>query len=342
MNAQLPTLTSAEWTVAALVDSFKATLSKTRGQATLRIFTYAVTASGWRELQKSVRNWLANGDNRNAIAYVGTDHAMTDPDALRHMQSDGVEVRLMVEYIGVFHPKVIWLSSDHSHNVWVGSNNLTEDGLLRNIEFATLIASTDLNPQLKKWFNVVHKGSTPLTEELLNSYEVERRDFADRRAQTGTFTWSQRKEPPPPPPNPVKPLPHRPIIIPATGDLVVEVMPRETGLDGKQLQLPIAAATTFFLLPDAVGSSRQVTLTPVGNDYARTLTMTIFKNNTTRLSINELDYRDRPCVIIFRRLGRAEFSFEIVRRSIYPDRYRNLLERCNQQTRSGSRRWGVL
>ena len=126
-----------------------------------------------------------------------------------------------------------------------------------------------------------------------------------------------------------------------TGDLVVEIMPRETGPDGKQIQLPKEAAVRFFGLQNSVGASRQLTLSPIGTMQSRTLTMTLFGNNTARLSITELDYRDRPCVIIFHPQGRGSFAFEIVQQSIFPARYRRLLSLCGNQTRADSRHWSI-
>ena len=119
-------------------------------------------------------------------------------------------------------------------------------------------------------------------------------------------------------------------------------MPRETGPDGKQIQLPKDAVVRFFGLDNRIGASRQLTLTPIGSQRPRALTMTLFANNTARLSLAELDYRDRPCVIVFHPTGNHRFAFEIVQRSIFPTRYRGLVRLCANQTRSDSRRWAIL
>lgn len=74
----------------------------------------------------------------------------------------------------------------------------------------------------------------------------------------------------------------------------------------------------------------------------RELTMTVFPNNTVRLVISELEYRDRPCVIVFRRRGPSDYEFEIVRKSIVPGQYRLLIDGCDRRTRTGSRRWGIV
>jgi hypothetical protein len=324
---------------------------------TLRFFAYAATLSGWQEIRRAIRTWMSLTKNRAAIGYVGTDHAITDPDAIRQMQRDKIDIRVMTTYSGIYHPKVFWLAGTRKDLVWVGSNNLTRDGLVQNIEFSTLIRSHQENPDLRNWFEHVHAASEPFSESLLRNYEGERRLFAAQRAAMGTFTWSMKREPQTqvtetthtrvrnssPSTTRAKSNTPKSTILPGNkGDLVVEVMPLETGLDGKQMQLPKAAVVRFFGLTNSIGASRRITLNPVGTSEQRTLTMTIFSNNTARLSINELDYRDRPCVIIFHKAAPASFLFEIVRQSIYPGRYRRLLACCINQTRLGSRRWTIL
>lgn len=342
MADQLPTFTSAAWTVTALLDSLRRELQSDTFCDRFYIFSYAVTIPGWEEIREVTASWRSGRLGREVRGYFGTDHALTDPDALREMREAQIAVRVMTTYSGVFHPKVFWLFGPDRQMVWVGSNNLTRDGLLQNIEFSTLIKSPAENPNLRRWFDSVHAGSEPLSDGLLSSYAGERRKFAESRAATGTFTWSMRKETAAPTRPATSTAPTR-SIVPKRGDLIVEVMPLETGLDGKQMQLPKKSQVLqFFGLSDVVGATRRITLNPVGTNALRQLTLTIFANKTWRLSINELDYRDRPCVILFHKSGRSSYSFEIISRSIYPDRYGALLGRCNPPTRAGSRRWAIL
>ncbi len=123
--------------------------------------------------------------------------------------------------------------------------------------------------------------------------------------------------------------------------MILEIMDRETGTGGSQIQIPMDAAQPFFGLPNRGGASIQVHLQNIATREDRVLTMTRYANHTTRLVIHELDYRDRPCVIVFRRTAPMRFSFEIVRESLEPGRYRNLIQQCNPPTRSGSRRWAL-
>lgn len=241
--------------------------------------------------------------DRRILAYVGTDHAITEPKALSDMQSDNVSVHIMERY----------------------------HGLLYNIEFAVAVRSKSVPIELKKWADAVATGSTELTDDLLRSYELERQKFENNRAKAKatTFTWGRKREPG------KKTSPRV-----AKGDLIVEVMPKETGLDGAQLQLPMEAAEDFFGLKGS-GDTMTVKLQSVKSKDINILTMTIFANNTVRVSIRELEYRDRPCVIVFRKAPPDIIKYEIVAQSIFPTRYKMLLDLCVKQTRSGSRHWVI-
>jgi hypothetical protein len=219
------------------------------------------------------------------------------------MKQDGVNVRLMDTYRGVFHPKVVLLSSD-LNLIWVGSNNLTRDGLLNNIEFAALIRARTLPIELVRWSKKVAQGSTVLTDSLLASYRAERVAFekSQGRAKVTTFTWSRKKEPE-----------SATVTTTRRGDLIVEIMPEETR-GGNQIQIPKEAARLFFGLSN-IGEQRTISLQPLGSTEARQLVVTVFENNTIRLSISELEYGDRPCVIVFRKAG-DETGTEVARGSL--------------------------
>ena len=330
MNRHLPTGSFARWDITAFKDSLISTLKddKEKGDAKLRLYFYAVTKRGWDEIRSGIRRWMKFNRHRNVVAYVGTDHAITDPKGLESMCSDGVAVRIMKNYRGVFHPKVVWLDRPAWCQVWIGSNNLTRDGLLNNIEFAAAIQSDCAPQELQKWADKIHAGSTALTEGNLESYRIERRMFEQKRAKSNitSFTWSSKNEP----------FTGRRAA--TKGDLVIEIMPRETGAGGKQIQVPVQAAKEFFELED----SKVVTLVEKNNRRSkRELTLTLFGNRTVRLMINELEYRDRPCVILFHRTRPERYRFEIISKLISPRRYRRLLGICDRQTRKGGRRWGI-
>ena len=296
------------------------------------MYFYAVTRSGWDQVRQPVLQWKGAAEKRNVLLFVGTDHGITDPCALMQISEDGVDVGLMLKYHGIFHPKVVWLKGTKKHVVWVGSNNLTRDGLLNNVEFALLVRAQKIPRSLSRWTRSIESASANLTPDLLKSYERQRQKFEAQRAQaeTTTFTWERRVEP------------KSPKSAPAANpdDLIVEVMPRETGGDGKQLQLPIKAASSFFGVR-GIGSSKTINLRAKNGSALRTLTMTVFGNNTVRIVINDLEYRDRPCVIVFRKTLTNAVEYEIVPQSIFPCRYKALLALCTKKTRRRSRRWGI-
>ena len=331
-HRHLPTWVSGKWKVAAFRSSLISTLKADRSCSSLSMYFYAVTRSGWDQIREPVLRWKASIEERTVILFVGTDHGVTDPSALKQISEDGVDVRVMLRYHGVFHPKVVWLHGRRRHVVWVGSNNLTRDGLLNNVEFALLVRARKAPGALDRWAHSINSASTGLTDDLLKSYENQRRKFENDRAKgkAATFTWRKKVEP------------AKAKSVPATdvGNLIVEVMPRETGGDGRQLQLPVKAASTFFGVA-GVGSTRTIELRSKNSPSVRTLTITVFGNNTVRIVISELEYRDRPCILVFRKMPNSIFEYEIVPESIFPSRYKTLLALCKNRTRYGSRRWGI-
>lgn len=328
----LPTGVFGSWVVTSFRDSLIDHLRRDSSAGHLRFYFYAVTLSGWEAVREPVQRWSSARRGRSLTMYAGTDHGITDPDGLSAMSRAGVTVRVMKTYSGVYHPKVAWLSGAKDQKVWVGSNNLTRDGLRNNIEFAVLVQSESAPVELVNWAREVDAGSVPIDDEILRSYRDERAEFERTRAtaRATTFTWSQRAERP-------QPQTHA---APRAGDLVFEIMPEETR-GGNQVQLPKDAARQFFGLSD-VGGQIEIQLKQHGSSDYRSLLISVFSNNTIRLSINELEYRDRPCVVVLRRVSRKRFAFEIVSESVFPTRYKSLLAACKNQTRTGSRRWTIV
>lgn len=331
MQTALPTGTFDSWVVTSLRDSLLEELANDRVSNALKMFFYAITSSGWKEVQKPVLQWVKARGDRSVTVFVGTDHAITDPSAIEAMHSQGINVRLMNSYSGVFHPKVIWMAGHEKNLVWIGSNNLTKDGLLHNIEFAVLIKARAVPSELSLWAEAVEAGSGGISDDLLASYKEERELFERNRAaaKATTFTWSRREEAKKATKSSTRP-----------GDLIIEIMPEETR-GGNQIQFPKEAVKVFFGL-EKVGDHTTIDLQRKDSKEVRPLVITVFANNTVRLSVNELEYRDRPCVIVFRKARRGRVVFEIVSESIFPTRYRALIATCTRQTRQGSRRWNIL
>lgn len=330
-----PTMRTAAWSVTDFLGAAERLCAADVNCRQLRLYFYAATQSGWKRLQRSIQTWRKAQDGRKVTAYIGTDHALTDAAALDSMQSDGVEVRLMRHYTGIFHPKVIWLVGEAHNTILAGSNNLTEDGLRNNIEFAAVTTLAQADANLQRWHDEIHKASELATTALIKSYAKERESFGQRRAATGgDFTWSKRTS---------GPSGKRVIARASAGlemggsRLILEVMPRETSEEGRQVQIPLAAARSFFGLGKSAGSSISIELSNVDTQESRTLVFTLNHNATARLSIRELEYSSRPCVLIFTKRGRSQFDFELVRRAIDPSRFDGLIADCRQAP--PARRW---
>lgn len=331
---------TAAWAMSHFRDSAKELLDNDKTSAELRLYFYAATMSGWDLLAASVEGWMRRRPRRPVTAYLGTDHALTDPDAMDEMHSAGVQVFLVRHYRGVYHPKVVWFVLPSGGVLLAGSNNLTEDGLSNNIEFATMTTLSSTDPMLEQWHQGVHMASDPYSAALVRSYRREKEKFGRERAKAGkakTFTWSRRTSGRASPKGDGE---ARDAIDLASGDLVLEIMPRETSAEGRQVQIPIAVASTFFRLGPAIGASKQLSVVNERTSEERLLTMTRNANHTTRLSIRELEYRSRPCVLRIRKLTAKRFSVLIIRQSIDPEGYAKLIALCPQS--SPHRRWRVV
>jgi len=328
LSRTAPTMRTATWAVTDFLAAAERVCETDEQSHQLRLYFYAATESGWKRLRKSILNWFKARNDRTVTAYIGTDHALSDAAALEAMQSEGVEVRLMRHYTGVFHPKVIWFVGKAGSTILAGSNNLTEDGLRNNIEFATVTTLAQVDANLKTWHDEIHKASEPATAALIKSYAKEKEKYGQQRAtsgQGGDFTWSKRTSG-----AAAKKSKASAAGRPSGGRLILEVMPRETSVEGRQVQIPLDAARRFFGLGKTVGSSINLDLTNVDTQESRTLVLTLNRNATARLSIRELEYSSRPCVLIFTQQGRGRFDFKLVRRAIDPSRFNALIAECEQ------------
>lgn len=335
LSRTAPTMRTATWAVTDFLAAAERVCETDEQSHQLRLYFYAATESGWKRLRKSILNWFKARNDRTVTAYIGTDHALSDAAALEAMQSEGVEVRLMRHYTGVFHPKVIWFVGKAGSTILAGSNNLTEDGLRNNIEFATVTTLAQVDANLKTWHDEIHKASEPATAALIKSYAKEKEKYGQQRATSGhggDFTWSKRT-------SGAAAKKSKPSAAgrPSGGRLILEVMPRETSVEGRQVQIPLDAARRFFGLGKTVGSSINLDLTNVDTQESRTLVLTLNRNATARLSIRELEYSSRPCVLIFTKQGRGRFDFKLVRRAIDPSRFNALIAECEQTP--PARRW---
>jgi hypothetical protein len=346
-------MSHAGWAVTDFYDSFVACLREKQAEE-LRLYFYGVTNAGWNEVERDLRRWK-NRTGKEAVAYIGTDHGLTDPDALQSMIDANISLRVMRHYDGVFHPKVIWFKARRNHTILVGSNNLTRDGLTHNIEFATISQLSSVNDGMKQWHKRVHHASELITTAQLQHYRQERERYQQDAARAGfggVYTWTG-KEGAVPLPNETPPSrkkkkvakkkavrsrPVRPVF--RSGDLILEVTRRETSEGGRQVQIPSAAARDFFGLQLVTGRRVNFSLRNAMTNRRRDVSMRRNGNATQRISFSELEYSSRPCVILFRRTANANFQYYLYRESIFPRQYRELIAQCTQNFTQ--RRWAIV
>ncbi len=331
MEHACPTIKSPAWSCRDFLDSVIKEFKTTNERSEVRMYFYGATRSGWNEIRQHARNWIKAKKGRTISAYIGTDHALTEPEALSAMSADGVSVHLLTCYSGVFHPKLIVFSGARNHTLLSGSNNLTLSGLSSNIEFATIVEIEATSEHFANWESAIQKSSDPLSETLLKDYTRQRNQRQKKLQEIDLpwqFTWRKRKK------SSIRLgaaiQPALPIEIQA-GCLLYEVMPKETGLMGSQIQILKDVAIKYFKLPNKVGSSVEIILKSIVTGEERQLTMTYNRNTTMRLSIHEASYTERPCFLIFRHVSLNLFEFAVVSEALDPTHFQLLDEKLGEK-----------
>jgi hypothetical protein len=341
MKKPLPTIdtrgTSISDFLKAIEDAFSVTT-----YSTVRMYFYGVTLSGWVMIRKKVCAWLKKNPSRKIIAYVGTDHALTDPSALEKMRADGITIYLLTDYTGTYHPKLFIFEGRSDVLILSGSNNLTGYGLISNVEFATSIKLPKLDSSVKKWEAEIHRSSSVLTSSLLSSYKRQRDDRQknlENAKVSWQFTWKERKKA-----RRVAGKKTATIKSPIALEgktLIYEIMPRETGTDGSQIQILKPVAIKFFGIPDRMGSTITIWLKNVETEESRSLSMTYNNNTTFRLSIHEASFTARPCFVVFRRTKAKRFDFAVISESENPALYGQIDSRLPSRG-DGARRYEIV
>lgn len=321
----LPTISSPTGRLVSFYESLIEGLAQDSSGESIRMFYYAVTHGGWLEVRKSILEWKQTR-GKPVFAYIGTDHALTDPDALQAMMDDGIEVRIMRRYSGAYHPKVVWISGRQSQRLWVGSNNLTSQGLRDNIEFAVQIVAEGTQPLLDAWFDGVHKGSDLLDDNLLKSYTVEREKYSQKKASIGKFKWTGRSKLPPHREEPAPP--------PIPNTLYIEVL-TETG-GGCEVQFPVQSLARYLGISPGDQRELRFEFPDTGDVVERQMSHN--DNNTHRVYFGSLRGVQRPALLVITRIGLDQYRCRILTGNDYNDL---INEKCTERTSSVSRRWGI-
>lgn len=106
---------------------------------------------------------------------LGVDQKGTSKDALEEVLSWGVDARIYhTRTFNIFHPKIYLFENTDIFTLIVGSNNLTEMGLVKNVECSLLVKDIKSNPVRKEfyeyWKGIVDGSEVnlyPITKKLI-------------------------------------------------------------------------------------------------------------------------------------------------------------------------------
>lgn len=104
---------------------------------------------------------------------VGID-LPTPPSVLRAMQSKlnkGLFECAIYKSNFNFHPKVYLIKSEEKYIAFIGSSNLTDGGLVDNVELNYKVTNQEDCLSILKWFNSLYCDGFPLTDGNINEYE---------------------------------------------------------------------------------------------------------------------------------------------------------------------------
>lgn len=341
MKKPLPTIDSNGTKICDFLEALETALEPDCEYKAVRMYFYGVTWSGWATIRNFLKKWEKANSAREIKAYVGTDHALTEPDALEKMKADGVGVFLLTTYAGTYHPKLVVLESDTHLLLISGSNNLTGKGLKSNIEFGSVIKIPKRSRIVYEWETAIASASEALSDKLLKSYARERKKREKALKGSGvkwSFTFKERRKSKGRKQSAI--LDKLPISL-TKGTLIYEVMPKETSVDGSQIQIRKAVATSYFGLKNKVGSKKKITLVNLITKESRRLIMQYFENITMRLSIHEASFSARPCFLVFRKRAPATFDFIVISESENPLEYEAISKRLGAK-RTGQRRYEII
>jgi HKD family nuclease len=318
--------------------------------------------SGLGLLAPALEPFSAKRGNRVEII-AGVDLGGTTPEALAYLlalPNTSTKIFRSGNSGIVYHPKIYIFEGAERWLTVVGSANLTYGGMVSNAEASLVITgkASEANPIEKYWrlFDEVQgpldaSNVSPLDADLLDSLAPQlgrpTSPSPDERGTTGSdvvpLVITGRTPPAGRPSQPTskptgrkpKASPTPPVTAPtAVGqDAYVELW-SETG-GGTQVQIPKVLFHDYFGATPATYTF--VTLeTPSGQTTVR---LQAFANSTFRIPLHFVASVSRPAVLRFRRLGADHYDVTVVSQG--QRGYTPALRRCDQQTNSGSKRFGI-
>jgi HKD family nuclease len=314
--------------------------------------------SGFTLIARALEGFLDREGKLEAL--FGYDNGVTTADALHYAYSlrrrYGAAVFAGViqwDYSNsIFHPKCFDFTSATQRRILVGSANLTRGGLMANHELSIEVLAAASSPEIiafdPDWKNY-RKLATSIEPNLIRKLERSQKLSSERKLENsgkakpyyplgraygaGPLIKHLQKT--------TKPRVRRALLEQA--DTISEKPTRlyqqvlgETGPGGTQMQFPAAAAGAFFGV--APEEQRRGTFLFPGDEVPATIAH--YPNKTNRIALRTLAGVPRPAIIVFQRVGPDRYRCRIIRRTD-ADYASTLRDKCTEQTRNGSRRWGL-
>jgi len=120
--------------------------------------------TGWKHFKPHIEKTSAEVKLLSGLSFC-----QTEPDVLcdwlRRAQNGRVQARLFTDAKTTFHPKVLLVKGRRGGFVVVGSGNLSEGGLLQNIECSLFSADKGVYSRVDDWFEKLF-GDDSLTTDL--------------------------------------------------------------------------------------------------------------------------------------------------------------------------------
>jgi HKD family nuclease len=314
-------------------------------------------------ISERLEDFLERGGQLESV--YGAGNGITSPDALLYglVLKARYPGRTYAGFIedeyanALFHPKVCMFRFPGREIALVGSANLTGGGLARNGETMIELPVPD-GSQLAKDFAGLWRWLRTTAVEV-TAEEVERlaRSKGAGREREPEVSKSGKPYLKVPAKLAPKPLFAKVMGLPgASGQikgkllggmgsltdrpkhLYLQIFERETGghkgKPGSAIQLPTATLGAYFGLSS--GESRAMTFEFLGETV---ITNVIHNSNSThQVRLDPIFSVTRPAIIHFERTAHDVFKTRFVPPNMYEA---TLISRCTQQTRTGSRRWGM-
>jgi len=120
--------------------------------------------TGWKHFEPHIEKTSANVKLLSGLSFC-----QTEPDVLydwlQRAQKGRVQARLFTDAKTTFHPKVLLVRNSRRAFVVVGSGNLSEGGLLQNVECGLYSDNKGLYSRVNDWFERLF-GDDSLTANL--------------------------------------------------------------------------------------------------------------------------------------------------------------------------------